>query len=62
MASAPRAQLWAGWTDGSVPLPQYPVRPASMTYDDIPHLSAKIKPKQQKVGLASWAEVEGRER
>ncbi|KAK2097686.1 DNA-directed RNA polymerase III subunit RPC5 [Saguinus oedipus] len=29
----------------------YPVRPASMTYDDIPHLSAKIKPKQQKVGL-----------
>lgn len=22
-----------------------------MTYDDIPHLSAKIKPKQQKVGL-----------
>ncbi|XP_044602708.1 DNA-directed RNA polymerase III subunit RPC5 isoform X3 [Equus asinus] len=27
---------------------QYPVRPASMTYDDIPHLSAKIKPKQQK--------------
>ncbi|XP_008572449.1 PREDICTED: DNA-directed RNA polymerase III subunit RPC5 isoform X3 [Galeopterus variegatus] len=28
---------------------QYPVRPASMTYDDIPHLSAKIKPKQQKV-------------
>ncbi|XP_007516625.1 DNA-directed RNA polymerase III subunit RPC5 [Erinaceus europaeus] len=30
---------------------QYPVRPASMTYDDIPHLSAKIKPKQQKVEL-----------
>uniref|UniRef100_F7BJF7 RNA polymerase III subunit E n=1 Tax=Monodelphis domestica TaxID=13616 RepID=F7BJF7_MONDO len=29
----------------------YPVRPASMTYDDIPHLSAKIKPKQQKVEL-----------
>lgn len=24
-----------------------------MTYDDIPHLSAKIKPKQQKVGLPS---------
>ncbi|KAB0353128.1 hypothetical protein FD754_017985 [Muntiacus muntjak] len=30
---------------------RYPVRPASMTYDDIPHLSAKIKPKQQKVEL-----------
>ncbi|XP_004855974.1 DNA-directed RNA polymerase III subunit RPC5 isoform X8 [Heterocephalus glaber] len=30
---------------------QYPVRPASMTYDDIPHLSAKIKPKQQKVEI-----------
>ncbi|KAJ8246352.1 hypothetical protein GJAV_G00266780 [Gymnothorax javanicus] len=28
---------------------QYPVRPASMTYDDVTHLSAKIKPKQQKV-------------
>lgn len=30
---------------------QYPVRPSSMTYDDITHLSAKIKPKQQKVEL-----------
>ncbi|XP_048187631.1 DNA-directed RNA polymerase III subunit RPC5 isoform X1 [Perognathus longimembris pacificus] len=30
---------------------QYPVRPASMTYDDIPHLSARIKPRQQKVEL-----------
>ncbi|KAL0984001.1 hypothetical protein UPYG_G00135750 [Umbra pygmaea] len=30
---------------------QYPVRPSSMTYDDISHLSAKIKPKQQKVEL-----------
>ncbi|XP_006872006.1 PREDICTED: DNA-directed RNA polymerase III subunit RPC5 isoform X2 [Chrysochloris asiatica] len=30
---------------------QYPVRPASMPYNDIPHLSAKIKPKQQKVEL-----------
>ncbi|XP_059976580.1 DNA-directed RNA polymerase III subunit RPC5 isoform X2 [Mesoplodon densirostris] len=30
---------------------QYPVRPVSMTYDDIPHLSARIKPKQQKVEL-----------
>lgn len=30
---------------------QYPVRPASMTYDDIPHLAARIKPKQQKVEL-----------
>ncbi|MBN3303834.1 RPC5 polymerase, partial [Amia calva] len=29
----------------------YPVRPASMTYDDVAHLSAKIKPKQQKVEL-----------
>ncbi|KAK2084179.1 DNA-directed RNA polymerase III subunit RPC5 [Saguinus oedipus] len=27
---------------------QYPVHRASMTYDDIPHLSAKIKSKQQK--------------
>ncbi|XP_036385127.1 DNA-directed RNA polymerase III subunit RPC5 [Megalops cyprinoides] len=30
---------------------QYPVRPASMTYDEVTHLSAKIKPKQQKVEL-----------
>ncbi|XP_076154597.1 DNA-directed RNA polymerase III subunit RPC5 isoform X1 [Alosa pseudoharengus] len=30
---------------------QYPVRPSSMTYDDATHLSAKIKPKQQKVEL-----------
>ncbi|KAL4624581.1 DNA-directed RNA polymerase III subunit RPC5 [Arapaima gigas] len=30
---------------------QYPVRPACMTYNDVPHLSAKIKPKQQKVEL-----------
>ncbi|XP_076856174.1 DNA-directed RNA polymerase III subunit RPC5 isoform X1 [Brachyhypopomus gauderio] len=30
---------------------QYPVRPAIMTYDDVSHLSAKIKPKQQKVEL-----------
>lgn len=30
-------------------LTQYPVRPATMTYDDVNHLSAKIKPKQQKV-------------
>lgn len=29
-----------------------------MTYDDIPHLSAKIKPKQQKVGLPCLVEVE----
>uniref|UniRef100_A0A3Q3RKA0 Polymerase (RNA) III (DNA directed) polypeptide E n=1 Tax=Mastacembelus armatus TaxID=205130 RepID=A0A3Q3RKA0_9TELE len=28
---------------------QYPVRPATMTYDDVSHLSAKIKPKQQRV-------------
>ncbi|MBN3277763.1 RPC5 polymerase, partial [Polyodon spathula] len=28
---------------------QYPIRPAAMTYDDVTHLSAKIKPKQQKV-------------
>ncbi|TSK14580.1 DNA-directed RNA polymerase III subunit RPC5 [Bagarius yarrelli] len=28
---------------------QYPVRPANMNYDDIPHLTARIKPKQQKV-------------
>ncbi|XP_075421525.1 DNA-directed RNA polymerase III subunit RPC5 isoform X2 [Ascaphus truei] len=30
---------------------QYPVRPASMTYDGVTHLSSKIKPKQQKVEL-----------
>lgn len=30
---------------------QYPVRPSSMTYDDVTHLSARIKPKQQKVEL-----------
>ncbi|XP_064414739.1 DNA-directed RNA polymerase III subunit RPC5 isoform X2 [Latimeria chalumnae] len=29
----------------------YPVRPAAMTYDDVSHLSAKIKPKQQKIEL-----------
>ncbi|XP_063790526.1 DNA-directed RNA polymerase III subunit RPC5 [Pseudophryne corroboree] len=30
---------------------QYPVRPASMTYDGVPHLSARIKPKLQKVEI-----------
>ncbi|XP_068100722.1 DNA-directed RNA polymerase III subunit RPC5 isoform X1 [Hyperolius riggenbachi] len=30
---------------------QYPVRPASMTYDGVPHLAARIKPKQQKVEM-----------
>ncbi|KAM9838105.1 DNA-directed RNA polymerase III subunit RPC5 [Aulostomus maculatus] len=30
---------------------QYPVRPSSMTYDNVSHLSAKIKPKQQRVEL-----------
>uniref|UniRef100_A0A8C1SI16 Uncharacterized protein n=1 Tax=Cyprinus carpio TaxID=7962 RepID=A0A8C1SI16_CYPCA len=30
---------------------QYPVRPASMSYDNVTHLAARIKPKQQKV---SW--------
>ncbi|KAK3559884.1 hypothetical protein QTP86_026184 [Hemibagrus guttatus] len=30
---------------------QYPVRPAIMNYDDFPHLTAKIKPKQQKVEM-----------
>ncbi|KAF1373687.1 hypothetical protein PFLUV_G00241550 [Perca fluviatilis] len=30
---------------------QYPVRPSTMTYDDVNHLSAKIKPKQQRVEL-----------
>ncbi|XP_030019470.1 DNA-directed RNA polymerase III subunit RPC5 [Sphaeramia orbicularis] len=30
---------------------QYPVRPATMTYDDVTHLTAKIKPKQQRVEL-----------
>ncbi|XP_053196963.1 DNA-directed RNA polymerase III subunit RPC5 [Scomber japonicus] len=30
---------------------QYPVRPSAMTYDDVNHLAAKIKPKQQRVEL-----------
>lgn len=30
---------------------QYPIRPSMMTYDGVPHLSARIKPKQQKVEL-----------
>ncbi|XP_066026636.1 DNA-directed RNA polymerase III subunit RPC5-like isoform X2 [Pocillopora verrucosa] len=30
---------------------QYPVRPADITYDDIPHIGARIKPDQQKVEL-----------
>ncbi|XP_076007629.1 DNA-directed RNA polymerase III subunit RPC5 [Genypterus blacodes] len=30
---------------------QYPVRPSSMNYDDVNHLTAKIKPKQQRVEL-----------
>uniref|UniRef100_A0A8C5RWX3 RNA polymerase III subunit E n=1 Tax=Laticauda laticaudata TaxID=8630 RepID=A0A8C5RWX3_LATLA len=30
---------------------QYPIRPASMTYNEVTHLAAKIKPKQQKVEL-----------
>ncbi|XP_067859633.1 DNA-directed RNA polymerase III subunit RPC5 isoform X2 [Heptranchias perlo] len=30
---------------------QYPVRPASMKYDEVTHLAARIKPKQQKVEL-----------
>ncbi|XP_071380086.1 DNA-directed RNA polymerase III subunit RPC5 [Centroberyx affinis] len=30
---------------------QYPVRPSTMTYDDVNHLTAKIKPKQQRVEL-----------
>uniref|UniRef100_A0A8C2C9N3 DNA-directed RNA polymerase III subunit RPC5 C-terminal domain-containing protein n=1 Tax=Cyprinus carpio TaxID=7962 RepID=A0A8C2C9N3_CYPCA len=30
---------------------QYPVRPASMSYDNVTHLAARIKPKQQKVEL-----------
>nr|XP_046232947.1 DNA-directed RNA polymerase III subunit RPC5 [Scatophagus argus] len=30
---------------------QYPVRPSTMTYDDVSHLTAKIKPKQQRVEL-----------
>lgn len=30
---------------------QYPVRPGSMSYDNAAHLSARIKPKQQKVEL-----------
>lgn len=30
---------------------QYPVRPAKLYYDDVAHLAARIKPKQQKVEL-----------
>ena len=30
---------------------QYPVRPAHVTYDDVEHLSVKMKPKQQKVEM-----------
>ncbi|KAF7660340.1 hypothetical protein LDENG_00283610 [Lucifuga dentata] len=30
---------------------QYPVRPSTMNYDDVNHLTAKIKPKQQRVEL-----------
>ncbi|XP_041829010.1 DNA-directed RNA polymerase III subunit RPC5 [Melanotaenia boesemani] len=30
---------------------QFPVRPSTMTYDDVNHLAAKIKPKQQRVEL-----------
>ncbi|XP_041672197.1 DNA-directed RNA polymerase III subunit RPC5 [Cheilinus undulatus] len=30
---------------------QYPVRPSTMTYDDVNHLAARIKPKQQRVEL-----------
>ncbi|KAG9477010.1 hypothetical protein GDO78_002414 [Eleutherodactylus coqui] len=30
---------------------QYPIRPSMMNYDGVPHLSARIKPKQQKVEL-----------
>ncbi|CAL1599727.1 unnamed protein product [Knipowitschia caucasica] len=30
---------------------QYPVRPSTMNYDDVNHLAAKIKPKQQRLEL-----------
>ncbi|XP_069590276.1 DNA-directed RNA polymerase III subunit RPC5 [Ranitomeya imitator] len=30
---------------------QYPIRPSLMSYDGVPHLSARIKPKQQKVEI-----------
>ncbi|KAJ7361996.1 DNA-directed RNA polymerase III subunit RPC5 [Desmophyllum pertusum] len=30
---------------------QYPVRPADITYDNVPHIGARIKPEQQKVEL-----------
>ncbi|MBZ3870752.1 DNA-directed RNA polymerase III subunit RPC5 [Sciurus carolinensis] len=53
-----RVQGLRGWLPPSMAneeddpvVQEYPVRPASMTYDDSPHLSAKIKPKQQKVEL-----------
>lgn len=28
---------------------QYPIRPADITYDNVPHIGARIKPQQQKV-------------
>ena len=63
LESSSPALGWAGLgrVDRQLPFPlQYPVRPASMTYDDIPHLSAKIKPKQQKVGCPLMEVEEGR--
>uniref|UniRef100_A0A6I8QCI9 Polymerase (RNA) III (DNA directed) polypeptide E (80kD) n=1 Tax=Xenopus tropicalis TaxID=8364 RepID=A0A6I8QCI9_XENTR len=30
---------------------QYPIRPASMTYDDVTHVSTRIKPKEQKMEM-----------
>lgn len=35
----------------SLYLLQYPVRPSTMNYDDVNHLAAKIKPKQQRLEL-----------
>ena len=32
---------------------QYPIRPADITYDNIPHMGARKKPEQQKVTLCS---------
>ncbi|XP_015759588.1 PREDICTED: DNA-directed RNA polymerase III subunit RPC5-like [Acropora digitifera] len=30
---------------------QYPIRPADITYDNVPHIGARIKPQQQKVEI-----------
>ena len=40
---------WCNNNDLNQLVLQYPVRPADITYDNIPHIGARIKPDQQKV-------------